>query len=123
VLAFGALLALTGGAFAVASLIDSGIDVARREGPLLVRRTALRLVAAALVVVLWPAAAEIAEEATGWSDRDDNGIDDPFTNGAHDWVDVNGGPAMAVFGTGSLAVVFGAAKAAARMKSQGGADA
>jgi hypothetical protein len=117
------MLAIVGAAFAVASLIDIGIDVMRRDGPLLMRRTVLRLLAVALLVVLWPAAAEIAEEATGWSDRDDNGIDDPFTNGAHDWVDVNGGPAAAVFGTASLAVVYGAAKAAARMKSRGGADA
>lgn len=36
-------------------------------------------------------AASRAEARTGWVDRDGDGMLDGFTNGASDWLDVNGG--------------------------------
>jgi hypothetical protein len=116
VLLFGAFLGLVGVAFTLASLVDAGIDVVRRDGARLGRRTALRLGASALAFAIWPIAGEIAEQSTGWSDRDHNGILDPFTNGSFDWVDVNGGRALAIFGAGALILVCSAAFAAERLK-------
>ena len=83
----------------------------RERRTVVARRVGVLCVVAYAAAIPW-IAKRIAETSTDWVDADDNGMLDPFVNGAYDWVDINAGAwlvaaaVLAAATAGALSVIL-----------------
>lgn len=75
------------GLIAVGYALRRGVERAR-QGQL--GSAALQAASALVAIPAWFIAISMAESASGWVDKDGDGMLDGFSAGAYDWVDLNG---------------------------------
>ena len=100
--------------FVVLYLVLSGVAEAiaatRRSTPrpgssARLSRCALKLVAALCLVALPFLAQPLAESMNDWVDPDGDGMYADFVNGSYDWVDMNGGDFIRIWGGGAALIM------------------